>query len=334
MRVDIAARWPGAVAASCMAALVVLALLPLGLDPYSVRIVTGALILSMAALALQFLLGMGGLLSLGQAAFLGIGAYTSALLTTKLKLPFELGFLAAGLVSALASLALVPITRLRGTYLGVSTLGFTIIVHRVILNEEWLTNGSLGVMGIPRHAIGPYTFRGEAASYYLCLAAMALTALALYRLGSGRFGRSLRAIMENEDAARASGINLTLYKAQAFVVAAFVTGLAGALYAHQARYLNPNEFTLWKSVEILLMVAVGGVGSIPGAVMGAFFVTLMPEFLRVIEDFRMVGFAALLILLMAFGQNGIAGLVAGFARRAAAAFAAPRRRFVEREAGE
>src|SRR5215468_5713073 len=128
---------------------------------YVMHIVSLAMIFAIAALALQLLLGFAGLLSIGQAAFLGIGAYASAILTTRLHAPFELAFLAAGLVSGLASLTLVPITRLRGVYLGVATLGFTIIVHLVILNEEWLTGGTLGILNIPAPSLGPWSLKGE-----------------------------------------------------------------------------------------------------------------------------------------------------------------------------
>lgn len=282
--------------------------LPLLLDRYLLHVVTGALVLAIAAVALQLLLGIAGLLSLGQAAFLGIGAYASALLTTAANLPFELGFLAAGVVSGAASLLLVPITRLRGTYLGVATLGFTIIVHLVILNEEWLTGGSFGLMKIPKHSLGGWTFRGALPSYYLCLAVLLLACVAVYRMIPSRFGRALQAIMLNEDAARASGIDVTAYKSQAFIVAAVMTGFAGSLFAHHSQYLNPNDFTLWKSIEIVLMVAVGGIGSIAGAVIGAFVVVLLPELLRFADEYRMVIFATLLLVFMGFGQNGLVGL--------------------------
>ncbi len=298
---------------SLFTAFAVLLILPFFLNQYYVHVLGGALIVAMAALALQLLLGVAGLLSLGQAAFLGIGGYTSALLTTSANLPFEIGFLSAGFISGIASLALVPITRLSGTYLGVATLGFTIIIHLVILNEEWLTGGALGVMNIPRPGISSWYVRNEVTTYYFCLASLSLAYLAVYRLVSSRFGRTLQAIMRNEDAARASGINVTLYKSKAFVVAAVITGFAGSLYAHHTQYLNPNDFTLWKSIEILLMVAVGGIGSIPGAVIGAFMVTLLPEFLRFADEYRMLIFAALLIALMGSGQNGIAGLLTGAA---------------------
>jgi branched-chain amino acid transport system permease protein len=281
---------------------------------YVMHIVSLAMIFAVAALALQLLLGFAGLLSIGQAAFLGIGAYTSALLTTELAMPFELGFLAAGLVAGIASLTLVPITRLRGVYLAVATLGFTIIVHLVILNEEWLTGGSFGLLRIPWPSLGPWSLRGEVPTYYLCLAVLVLTFIALHRLIPSRFGRALQAIMQDEDAARASGINVTYYKSQAFVVAAVITGFAGSLFAHHAHYLNPNDFTFWKSIEILIMVAVGGIGSFAGAVVGAFVVVLLPEYLRAVDEFRMVIFGGLLIMFMGLGHSGIAGLAAAIAR--------------------
>jgi branched-chain amino acid transport system permease protein len=281
---------------------------------YVMHIVSLAMIFAIAALALQLLLGFAGLLSIGQAAFLGIGAYTSALVTTALAMPFELGFLAAGLVAGIASLTLVPITRLRGVYLAVATLGFTIIVHLVILNEEWLTGGSFGLLRIPWPSLGPWSLRGEVPTYYLCLAVLVLTFIALHRLIPSRFGRALQAIMQDEDAARASGINVTYYKSQAFVVAAVITGFAGSLFAHHAHYLNPNDFTFWKSIEILIMVAVGGIGSFAGAVVGAFVVVLLPEYLRAVDEFRMVIFGGLLIVFMGLGHSGIAGLAAAIAR--------------------
>lgn len=309
--------------------------LPLLLGQYHVHILTGSLIFAIAALALQLLLGVAGLLSLGQAAFLGIGAYVSALLTTSANVPFELAFLAAGLVSGLASLVLVPITRLTGVYLGVATLGFTIIVHLVILNEEWLTGGAFGLLKIPRPGIGPWTLRGEAPTYYLCLAALGLACFAVHRLTSSRFGRALQAIRLNEDAAQASGVNVTFYKSQAFVVAAVMTGFAGSLFAHHAQYLNPNDFTLWKSIEVLLMVAVGGIGSALGAVIGALVVVLLPELLRFADEYRMVIFAGVLLVLLGSGQNGIAGLLTEMLnalRRVVSGIHVPR--FVKREPAE
>jgi branched-chain amino acid transport system permease protein len=291
-------------------------LLALGAAPfihhqsYFLHVMGLAMIAATAALGMQLLIGFAGQLSMGQAAFLGIGAYVSGILTKDLGVPFPAAFLAAGAMAAISSLALAPITRLRGVYLSVATLGFTIIVYLILLNEEWLTGGSFGVLGIPWPALGPLRLNSETAMYFLCLALMAITYLTLLRIVSSRFGRALQAIMLDEDAAQASGINVTLYKSKCFFVAALVTGFAGALFAHQSRYLNPNDFTFWKSIEILIMVAVGGIGSLPGAIAGAFIVVLLPEYLRALDQWRMIIYGALLVVLMGIGKGGIAGLIA------------------------
>jgi branched-chain amino acid transport system permease protein len=282
---------------------------------YFLHIMSLAMIAATAALGMQLLLGFTGQLSMGQAAFFGIGAYTSGILTKTLGVPFPLTFLAAGAAAALSSLVLAPITRLTGVYLAVATLGFTIIVHLIILNEEWLTGGSFGILGIPWPSIGPFTLKGDRASYYLALLLMLATFTAFSRIVASRFGRALRAIMLDEVAARASGINATLYKSKCFVIAALVTGFAGCLFAHNARYLNPNDFDFGKSIEILIMATIGGMGSLIGAVLGAFVVVLLPEYLRALDQWRLVIYGALLILLMGLGAGGIAGLVTFAARR-------------------
>lgn len=296
--------------AAGLSVLAIVALLPIVYPhKYVLHVASLAMILGIAALALQLLLGFTGLLSLGQAAFFGIGAYTAGILTTSAGLPFELGFVAAGFVSGASALLLVPVTRLRGVYLAVATLGFTIMVHLVLLNEEWLTGGSLGLSGIPSASVGPFGVDSEAGFYWLCLVVLVLTFLALRRLVRGRFGRALQAVKLDEQAATASGINVRVYKSQALVAAATITGLAGSLFAHHNQYLNPNDFSLWTSVEILVMVSVGGLGSLPGAVLGAFFITLLPEVLRPIEQFRMIVFGSLLIIFIGLGQGGLAGLL-------------------------
>ena len=144
---------------------------------------------------------------------------------------------------------------------------------------------------------------------------MLATFTAFSRIVASRFGRALRAIMLDEVAARASGINATLYKSKCFVIAALVTGFAGCLFAHNARYLNPNDFDFGKSIEILIMATIGGMGSLIGAVLGAFVVVLLPEYLRALDQWRLVIYGALLILLMGLGAGGIAGLVTFAARR-------------------
>ena len=264
---------------------------------------------AIVALGLQLLFGFSGQLSIGQAAFYGIGAYASGLLSTKLGLPFVAAFFAAGVIAAATSLLMVPITRLTGAYLAVATLGFSILVYLVLKNEEWLTGGSFGLMGIPRPSLFGLVLTNPAYAYLLCVTVAVIVYFALLRLQRSRFGRAINAIRQNEDAARASGVQVTLLKSECFIIAAFVAGLAGSLYAHQVRYLAPTDFTFWKSVEFLIMVVIGGMGSLFGAVLGAAVVVLLPEILREIGDYRMLVFGAILMTVMLFGETGIAGFL-------------------------
>ena len=298
---------------SAVAALIVLPWIES--DKFVLHVLSLIAIASIVAMGLQVLLGYSGQLSIGQAAFYGIGAYTSALMTTKLGLPFPLALLGAGIAAAVASLLMVPITRLTGAYLAVATLGFSIIVYLFLKNEEWLTGGSYGFISIPRATLFGYVLRDPIYSYYLNVGVAAIVYLTFARIEGSRFGRAINAIRQDPDAARASGLRVTLLKSECFVIAAFVAGLAGSLYAHEVRYLAPNDFTFWKSIEILIMVVIGGVGSLAGAILGAAVVVGLPEFLRGIGDYRMLVFGAILIATMLFGEGGLAAICATLGRR-------------------
>jgi branched-chain amino acid transport system permease protein len=163
-------------------------------------------------------------------------------------------------------------------------------------------------MNVPAPRVFGYELAGERDLYYLCLVCLVLVYIAFDRLVNSRFGRALKAIAQDEDAARACGISIVRYKSKCFLVAAFTAGLAGSLYAHHARYLNPNDFTFNKSIEVLIMVVVGGLGSLPGAVIGAFVIVLLPEFLRSSGELRLILFGSLVVVLMGVSRGGIAGL--------------------------
>jgi branched-chain amino acid transport system permease protein len=320
----VGAQRSGAVHVITLVVVAVLIVLPwIEHDRFVLHILSLIAIASIVAMGLQVLLGYSGQLSIGQAAFYGIGAYTSALLTTKLGVPFPLALLGAGVAAALASLLMVPITRLTGAYLAVATLGFSIIVYLFIKNEEWLTGGSYGFISIPRAQLFGYVLRDPMYTYYLNVGVAAIVYFTFARIEGSRFGRAINAIRQDADAARASGVRVTLLKSQCFVIAAFVAGLAGSLYAHEVRYLAPNDFTFWKSIEILIMVVIGGVGSLPGAILGAAVVVGLPEFLRVIGDYRMLVFGAILIATMLFGEGGLAAMFAALGRRLAALLPRP-----------
>lgn len=292
-----------------LAAVGLLAAVPLlETNSYWISVFSVALIGAMLALGLQLLVGHAGLLSLGQSAFYGIGAYTAGGVAVHWHVPFVAAALLGGVVAAASSLLLVPIVRLRGSSLAVATLGFGIIVHLVILNEDWLTGGPMGLLGIPKPTIFGFDFSRERDFYWLSLVVMLICYGALTRLLNSRFGRALSAICQDEEAAKASGIAITMAKSKCFLVAAFIAGIAGALYAYHSRYVSPDDFTFAKSVEILTMVVIGGLGSLPGAVLGAFIVVLTPEYLRSSGELRSILFGVLVIVLMGSGSRGIVGL--------------------------
>lgn len=275
---------------------------------YFLRVSDLALVYAILALGLQLLVGYAGQISLAHAAFYGAGAYTSAILTNKAGVPVEISFLAAAVVAGLLALTLVPITRLKGNELAVATLGFGVIIHAVILNEDWLTEGPFGIMKIPAFRLGPLRFTSEFRFYYAALAVLALVYFAFRRLTDSRFGRALEAIRQNEDGALASGIRPVVYKSKVFVIAAVSAGMAGALFAHLNGYLNPNDFTLAESINILMMVVVGGMRSLEGAMAGAAILVFASEYLRAFKEYRLVIYGALLIFFMAFGAEAMRGL--------------------------
>jgi branched-chain amino acid transport system permease protein len=163
-----------------------------------------------------------------------------------------------------------------------------------------------------------FVLRDAMYSYYLCVGVAAIIYLVFARIEGTRFGRAINAVRQDADAAAASGLRVTFLKSQCFVIAAFVAGLAGSLYAHEVRYLAPNDFTFWKSIEILIMVVIGGIGSLPGAILGAAVLVGLPEILREIGDYRMLVFGATLMATMLFGEGGLAALLSAVGRRSAA----------------
>jgi branched-chain amino acid transport system permease protein len=305
----------------CWIILLGLALVPFFGQVYVVHVATLALIYCVFALGLQLLTGYAGQLSLGQAAFFGVGAYASALLAIDLHLPFWITAPIAAVVAALLGACLAPLTRLRGHYLAVATLGFGEIVYLVLVNWADVTRGPFGLLNIPPPAIGGLVAATPYQYYYLALA-IAVGAYALVaRLSDDgtRFGRGLRAIRQNELAAVAVGVSPTRYKVQAFVLSAALAGLAGSLYAHFVGYINPTEFRLDTSILVLLMIVVGGLGRTGGAVLGAILLIFGSEYLRFLKEYRMLVYGLGLIACMMFLPGGLSQAVSslGEAGRAA-----------------
>lgn len=300
-----------------MAALLILAGLPfVQSNAYWVHVFSLALISVILAFSQQLLVGSAGIVSLGQGAFFGVGAYTAASLSISTGVTFLLTITAGGLMAGISSLLLIPIVRLKGSSLAVATLGFAIIIHLVMLNEDWLTGGSIGMMDIPAPALFGFSLGSELRFYYVCLIAAALVFLALDRITHSRFGRALTAMSQDEEAARASGVAISVYKSKCFLVAAIVSGIAGGLYAYHSRYLNPNDFDFQKSIDILIMVVIGGIRSLPGAALGAAIVVLVPEMLRASGEYRLILFGVMVIILAGTGSRGLSGILLDLAKRA------------------
>lgn len=268
-------------------------------DPYLLQILVNIGIAIILALGLNVITGITGQLSLGHAAFMSIGAFTSALLTIKLGLPFGLNLLLSGTVAALIGAAIgYPILRLTGDYLAICTLGFAEIVKVVFLNLE-ITNKALGLSVPPAKSAIPMPF------YVWGIAILSIVLVCFMK--ESRFGRALKAIRDDEIAAEAMGINIARYKVQSFAIGSFMAGVGGGLYAHFLSYINPSDFGFLKSIDILSMVVLGGLGSIAGTVFGASVLAAAPEFLRFMSQYRMLVYGGLLVFMMVFRPNGLLG---------------------------
>ncbi len=268
-------------------------------DPYMMQILVNVGIAIVLALGLNVIVGLTGQLSLGHAAFMSIGAFTSAMITIKTGLPFSVNLALTGVVTAIvAAMIGFPILRLTGDYLAICTLGFAEIVKVFFLNFE-PTNKALGLTVPTAKTIVPMPI-------YVWLIVLLSIVLVTF-VQSSRFGRALKAIREDEIAAEAMGINTARYKIQAFALGSFLAGVGGGLYAHFLSYINPSDFGFLKSVDILAMIVLGGLGSVPGAVIGSSVLASAPEFLRFMSQYRMLVYGALLVFLMVFRPNGLLG---------------------------
>jgi branched-chain amino acid transport system permease protein len=265
-------------------------------DPYYIHIMVLIGINLILTLGLNITTGVTGQLSMGHAGFMSIGAYVSAICTIHFGLPFWAVLIAGAVAAALFGFLLgIPTLRLEGDYLAMVTIGFAEIVRVFFLNFE-PGGKAVGLSGIP-----------EQTTFSLVWLIAIIVILLNAKLLKSRIGRSFYAIREDEIAAEASGINTTRYKVLAFTVGAFLAGIGGGLYAHYMTYIAPQDFAFLKSIEFLNMVVLGGMGSIPGVILGTMVLTLAPEMLRVVAEYRLLFYGALLVILMIFRPNGLLG---------------------------
>ncbi|MBU0935175.1 MAG: branched-chain amino acid ABC transporter permease [Spirochaetes bacterium] len=313
-----------------LALLLVLALCNAFLGPFAVRIMNLSAIYIVLALSLNLLNGFTGLFSLGHAGFMAVGAYVSALLTMtpaqktmnyfltpivpwlqNIQLPFPVALLLAGAAAAFVGfLIAAPALRLRDDYLAIATLGFAEIIRVLITNAQALTNGAQGLKGIPKFA-----------TTWVVWGCAALAVLFLVMLLRSSFGRTIKAVRDDEIAAEAMGVNVFRVKVTSFVISSFWAGIGGALLGHMITTIDPKMFTLMLTFNILLIVVLGGNGSITGSVFGAIIVTVLMEALRFLDmpmnlffiktnglpGLRMVIFSIILMAVVLYRQRGLMG---------------------------
>lgn len=261
--------------------LAILVVFPFVTSEYYVGIANLIGIAIIGALGLNILTGFTGQISIGQGAFLGVGAYTSAIMATRLGLPFWIALPVAGLITALVgSVFGIPSLRLKGLYLVIATLAGQVIIEWTMYHWVDLTRGSQGISNIPSPSFGPFTFDSRVKYYFLTYAFVILGVFFASNLFRSKVGRAFIAVRDRDIAAEAMGVNLFRYKILAFAVSSFYTGIAGSLWAHYLSMVSPEHFTIGVSIEYLAMIIIGGLGTVSGAIFGAIFMTLLPVILR------------------------------------------------------
>ena len=276
---------------------------------YQTSIMTTALMYIVLGLGLNIVVGLGGLLHLGYAAFYAVGAYTYALLNHHFGISFWICLpIGAGLATIMGILLAIPVLRLRGDYLAIVTLGFGEVIRIVLENWNDFSFGPSGVANIPRPGFFGMSMKLQTATiyiYFIMIAMVLFTIFVVRRLENSRIGRAWIAMREDEIASESMGIDITKSKITTFALGAFWAGMVGVIFAAKTTFINPASFTLWESVMILCVVVIGGMGSIFGVVLGALILILLPEYLRAFSEYRMLMFGAILVLMMVFRPGGI-----------------------------
>lgn len=277
---------------------------------YFYQIANLALIFVLLASSLHLVTGVAGLLHLGHAAFYGVGAYTAALLATKAGLGFTATLPLSGLVAALiAFLVALPTMRLVSIYFAVATLAIGQMLYLVMLNWVDFTKGPNGIIVTKGLNLFGVDLSGRLGTYYTVAAVVTLCVVAIGRLSHSYYGNALRSIREDDQCADAMGVRTVRLKMEAFTLSAFFAGVAGSLWAHMTGYISPGDFKFSESILILAMIVVGGLGSLPGAVIGALLLILLPEGLRGMGDFRNIMVGGVMFLSILFLPKGLLGEV-------------------------
>lgn len=294
------------------AVIAVLAIIPGVASDYVIYIVVLAMLYAMLTGSYDLMVGYTGPLSFAPAAFYGIGAYASALLTLKAGLSFWMAMPLSGLIVFIfAAIVGYPALKLRGHYFAVTTFFFGYFIYLVILNSREITNGPLGLSGIkPPDSIFGLNFTSMTSNYYLIMVMGLLMVFSLYLLVNSSLGRILVSIRENEDLAQAIGVNTAFYKVLAFSISSAMAGVTGSLFAHFFRLLHPSTFTWMASEMIVIMALVGGTGTLIGPIIGAGLVTFFLELVRFAPELRFILWSAMLIVILLVEPKGLMGIAA------------------------
>jgi branched-chain amino acid transport system permease protein len=289
------------------------AVLPQFLKSYGIYMMTLLCVYLMAAFGLNLIVGYAGQMSIGQAAFYGIGAYTAAILMTRLGMTFWMVLPLAAVVCFVIGLALgFPALRVQHHYLAFATLGFNVLVFLVMRNEESLTGGTFGIANIPRPSLFGYSLDGALPFFYFCFVSVIALATVLWWLLRSPWGRAFAALRDNPIRAESTGVNITAYTLLAFAIGAACAGIGGVYLAALVNFIEPGQFHLSVSLMMLLAVIVGGSGRFFGPVLGSVVVVLLPEWLRFLQDWYLAIFGFAVIALMVFLPGGLLSLADRF----------------------
>lgn len=292
-----------------------LILAPLGQGNYIIYILCSWLLFSIAAMGLNLTLGYAGQVSLAQAAFMGIGAYITALLTMAGVHWVPAAAAAMGGAFVIGLGLGYPALRVQHHFLAFVTLAFNTLVFLVLRNEEWLTGGSFGIVGIPRPAFFGFQTMKQIDFYYFTLVCFVLSTAVMWWIVHSPWGRAFQALRENPVRAASLGVNIRRQTLLAFAIGSAFGGGAGAILASLVQFIEPGSFGLSHSLKLLLMVVVGGSGFFFGPMLGAAVVILLPEVLRFTEGYYLILYALLVIVLMVFSPGGLMGLAVKIADR-------------------
>jgi len=278
-------------------------------NKYFLSVLVFAGIYAIVTNGLNMLMGYAGQISLGHAGFIAIGGYSSAILT-KYHHWHPLEAMLAGVVIAAAAALLVglPSLRLRGHYLAMATLGFGEIIYVICNATVDISGGPSGFSGVPYLSVAGFVFKSEISKYYLVWGAAFLSVVLSLNIVDSRVGRALKSIHGDETAAQSMGVNVSLYKIQVFVYSAVLAAVGGSLYVHHMRFVSPTGFNLNKSILLLIMIMSGGMGSLWGSIIGAVIFTLLPQFLKVFDEYDILMYGIILMGMMMFLPQGLAGL--------------------------